>query len=105
MRKTPVKDVVRKLLKPRRAAEALDCSVRYVYGLGDRGELEFVHEGRSTFVVAESLDKYVERLREKAAAVRTEAKPELAEVHHHHETSSTLPNAGRKNNPCLEEEK
>lgn len=62
----------RALLKPKRAAEIIDSSVRKVYYLAEAGELEMVRDGRAAFVVAESLDAYVARLRAKAAAARSE---------------------------------
>jgi hypothetical protein len=62
--------VARKLLKPKTAAEIIDRSLRYVYYLGERGEIEIVHDGRAASVVAESLDAYIVRLREKAAAAK-----------------------------------
>jgi hypothetical protein len=68
----------RKLYKPKRAAAILDCSLRYVYYLEERGDLEFVRDGRSAFVVADSLDAYVARLRAEAAAARAKDKHEHA---------------------------
>ena len=69
-----VRDVFERLLvKPKRASQALDCSLRYLYYLEERGEVEFVRDGRAVFVVVDSLIAYVARLREKAAA-RTKAR-------------------------------
>jgi hypothetical protein len=55
-----------KLLKPKQAADEIGRSVRYIYYLEERGELEMVRDGRAASVVAESLDAYVERLRKRA---------------------------------------
>jgi len=63
-----------KLLKPKRAADEIGRSIRYIYYLEERGEIEMVRDGRAASVVAESLDAYVERLRAKAAAARSNAK-------------------------------
>lgn len=62
--------VVRKLLKLKRAAQIIDRSIRYIYCLEERGEIEIVRDGRAAYVVADSLDAYVARLRAKAAAAR-----------------------------------
>lgn len=61
---------VRKLIKVKRAAVILDCSIRHVYNLEERGELEFVRDNRSVWVVADSVDRRVDRLRAKAAAAK-----------------------------------
>ena len=60
--------VARKLLKPKRAAEMIDRSLRYIYYLEQRGEIEIVRDGRAAYVVAESLTGYIDRLRKAAAA-------------------------------------
>jgi hypothetical protein len=59
-------DAPQLLYKIPRAARRLDCSIRQIYVLAERGELEMVHEGRSSYIVAASADAYVARLREKA---------------------------------------
>jgi hypothetical protein len=65
-------DDARQLLyKIPRAARRLDCSVRQIYLLAQRGELELVKEGRSSFIVAASADAYVARLRDKARPRRS----------------------------------
>ena len=64
--------VARKLLKPKRAAGMIDRSIRYIYYLEERGEIEIVRDGRAAYVVAESLDAYIDRLRAKAAAKEKE---------------------------------
>ena len=43
----------KKLYKPKRAAAIIDSSVRQVYYLEERGEIEMVRDGRAAFVVAE----------------------------------------------------
>lgn len=63
---------MRKLIKPKRAAAIIDRSLRYIYYLEERGEIEFVRDGKAASVVAESLDRYIERLRERAARKREE---------------------------------
>ena len=75
MHKTPPA-IVRWLLKAKRVATMLDCSLRHVYDLADRGELEFVRDGRAAYVVAESLDADVSKLRQRAAAARAKDKQE-----------------------------
>jgi hypothetical protein len=62
--------VVSKLLKPKRAAQIIDRSIRYIYCLEQRGEIEMVRDGRAAYVVADSLDAYVARPRVKATAAR-----------------------------------
>lgn len=64
----PSEEIVRLLYKPKKAAAKLDTSVRTIYGLAGRGELELVHEGRGSFITAISIDAYIARLRDKAAA-------------------------------------
>jgi len=58
------------LLKINRAALRLDCSRRQIYALVKHRELELVHQGRASYVTAVSLNRYVDRLRRKAAAGR-----------------------------------
>lgn len=64
-RRRNMNDISRLLHKIPRTAQRLDVSIRQVYELGKRGELEFVRDGRNVFVIAASEDAYVERLREK----------------------------------------
>ena len=75
---TPEKDGASKPLKPKRTAAILVCSLRHVYDLGERGELEFIHDGRAAFIVADSVDGHIARMRQKAAAARTKVKQEQA---------------------------